>query len=161
MFHCFLQYNMHVRLFHTLSKLKLAHARRSLKTTWKMSLGRTQKKREIYENLSKVGTEMKIIQKTCSEVDFYQIWLDFGVSRRAQKHQKLIKKQAEKTAKKKNLYVFPVSSIAVTYSYTLYTLQSQAKECRQLGNSDLRHGLTSGFNTFASHHQLKVHRNYT
>ena len=65
-----------------------------------MSLHRRQKKREICENLSKVGTEMKIIQKTSSEADFYQIWLDLGVSRRAQKHQKLIKKQVEKTAKK-------------------------------------------------------------
>ena len=59
-----------------------------------------EEKRKIYENLSKVGTEMKIIQKTSSEADFYQFWLDFGVSRRAQKHQKLIKKQAKKTAKK-------------------------------------------------------------
>ena len=64
-----------------------------------MSLDRRQKKRKIYENLSKVVTEMKIIQKTSSEAAFYQIWLDLGVSRRAQKHQKLIKKQAEKTAK--------------------------------------------------------------
>ena len=99
-FHWFLQYNMHVCLLHTLSKLKLARARRSLKTTCKMSLDRRQKKRKIYENLSKVGTEMKIIQKTSSEADFYQIWLDLGVSRRAKKHQKLIKEQAEKTAKK-------------------------------------------------------------
>ena len=43
---------------------------------------------------------MKIIQKTSSEADFYQFWLDFGVFRRAQKHQKLIKKQAETTATK-------------------------------------------------------------
>ena len=65
-----------------------------------MSLDRKQKKRKIYENLAKVSTEMKIIQKTSSEADFYQIWLDLEVSRRAQKHQKLIKKQVEKTAKK-------------------------------------------------------------
>ena len=32
-FHWFLRYNMHVRILHTLSKLKLARARRSLKTT--------------------------------------------------------------------------------------------------------------------------------
>ena len=54
---------------------------------------------EIYENLSKVGTEMKFIQKISSEADFYEFWLDFGIPRRAQKHQKLIKKQAEKTTK--------------------------------------------------------------
>ena len=65
-----------------------------------MSLVRKQKKRKIYENLSKVGTEMKIIQKTSSEPDFYQIWLDFGVSRPAQKQQQFVKKQAEKPAKK-------------------------------------------------------------
>ena len=53
-----------------------------------------------YEHRSKVSTEMKIIQKTSSEADFYQFWLDFGVPRRAQKHQKLIKKQAQKIAKK-------------------------------------------------------------
>ena len=65
-----------------------------------MSLDQRQKKRKIYENLSKVGTEMKIIQKTSSEAGFYQIWPDLGVSRPAQKHQKLVKKQVEKTAKK-------------------------------------------------------------
>ena len=65
-----------------------------------MSLDRRQKKRQIYENLSKVGAEMKIIQKTSSEADFCQIWLDFEVSRRAKKDQKWIKKQAEKPAKK-------------------------------------------------------------
>ena len=58
------------------------------------------KKWEIYKHLSKVGTEMKIIQKTSSKADFYKFWLDFGIPRRAQKHQKWIKKQAEKTAKK-------------------------------------------------------------
>ena len=87
-FHWFLQYNMHVRVLHTLSKLKLARARRNLKTTWKMSVDRRQKKRKIFESLSKVGAEMKIIQKTSSEADFYQIWLDFGVPRRFQNHQK-------------------------------------------------------------------------
>ena len=65
-----------------------------------MSLDRRQKNRKIYKKLSKVGTEMKIIQKTSSEADFYQIWIDFGVPRRAQNHQKWIKKQAKKTAKK-------------------------------------------------------------
>ena len=65
-----------------------------------MSLDRRQKKRKIDENLSKVSTAMKITPKTSSEADFYQFWLDFGVPRRAQNHQKLIKKQAEKTAKK-------------------------------------------------------------
>ena len=55
---------------------------------------------KIYENLSKLNTELKFIQKTSSEADFYQFWLDFGVPRRAQKHQKLIKKQAKKIAKK-------------------------------------------------------------
>ena len=58
------------------------------------------KKRKIYENLSKVGTDMEIIPKTSSEADFYQFWLDFGVPRRPQNHQKSGKKQAEKTAKK-------------------------------------------------------------
>ena len=56
--------------------------------------------RNIYEKLAKVGTGMKIIPKTSSEADFYQIWLDFGVLRRAPKHQKLIKKQVGETAKK-------------------------------------------------------------
>ena len=65
-----------------------------------MSLHRMQKMRKIQKHLSKDGTEIKIIQKPSSEAAFYQIWLDFGVSRPAQKHQKLIKKQAEKTAKK-------------------------------------------------------------
>ena len=65
-----------------------------------MSLDRRQTKKKIYENLLKVSTEMKIIQKTSSEADFYQIWVHFGVSRQTQKHQNLIKKQAEKTAKK-------------------------------------------------------------
>ena len=55
--------------------------------------------RKIQKNLSKIGTERKIIPKTSSETDFYQFGLDFGVPRRAQKHQKWIKKQAEKTAK--------------------------------------------------------------
>ena len=59
-----------------------------------------QKKKKMYENLSKVGTAMNITPKTSSEADFYQFWLDFGVPRRAQNHQKLPKKQAEKTAKK-------------------------------------------------------------
>ena len=99
-FQWFLQYNMHVRVLHTLSKLKLARARRSLKTICKMSLDRRQKKKKIYENLSKVSTGMKIIQKTSSEAVFYQFWLDFGLPRRAQKHEKMIKKQVEKTAKK-------------------------------------------------------------
>ena len=43
---------------------------------------------------------MKIIPKTSSEAAFYQFWLDFKVPRQAQKHQKWINKQAEKTAKK-------------------------------------------------------------
>ena len=49
--------------------------------------------RKIYENPSKVSTEMKIIQKTFSEADFYQFWLDFGGPRRPQNHQKWQKKQ--------------------------------------------------------------------
>ena len=56
--------------------------------------------RKIYENPSKVSTEMKIIQKTFSETDFYQCWLDFGGPRRPQNHQKWQKKQAEKRTKK-------------------------------------------------------------
>ena len=65
-----------------------------------MSIHRRQQMQKIYENLSKVSTKMKIIQKTSSEPDFYQFWIDFGVPERPQKHQKLIKKQAEKIAKK-------------------------------------------------------------
>ena len=56
--------------------------------------------RKIYENPSKVSTEMKIIQKTSSEPDFYQFWIDLGVPERPQNHQKWQKKQAEKMAKK-------------------------------------------------------------
>ena len=43
---------------------------------------------------------MKIIQKSSSETDFYQFWLDFGLPRRPQNHQKWIKKQAPKNSKK-------------------------------------------------------------
>ena len=55
---------------------------------------------KIYENLSKLNTEMKFIQKTSSEAEFCQFWLDFGVPRRPQNQQKWQKKQAEKIAKK-------------------------------------------------------------
>ena len=55
---------------------------------------------KIYENLSKRNTEMKFIQKTSSEADFYQFWLDFGFPRRPQNQQKLQKKQGEKIARK-------------------------------------------------------------
>ena len=91
---------MHVRLLHTLSKLKLARARRGLKHIQKMSIHRGQKIEKIYENLPKVDTEMKFIQKTSSEPDFYQFWIDFRVPERLQNHQKWQKKQAEKMAKK-------------------------------------------------------------
>ena len=58
-FHRFLQYNMHVRLLHTLSKLKLARARRGLKHIQKMSIHGGQKIEKIYENVPKVDTESK------------------------------------------------------------------------------------------------------
>ena len=65
-----------------------------------MSIHRRQKMPKIYENLSKLNTEMKFIQKTSSEADFDQFWPDFGVRRRPQNHQKLQKNQAEIIAKK-------------------------------------------------------------
>ena len=65
-----------------------------------MSIHRRQNKRKIDEKLAKVRTEMKILQKTFPEPDFYEFWLDFGVPRRPPNHQKWIKKQAEKVAKK-------------------------------------------------------------
>ena len=66
-----------------------------------MSIHRRQKIEKIYENLSKLNTEMEFIQKASSEADFYQVWLDFGVPKRLQNHQKLQKKQAENIVKKK------------------------------------------------------------
>ena len=65
-----------------------------------MSIHRRQKIEKIHENLSKLNTGMKSIQKTSSEPDFYQFWIDFGVPERPQNHQKLQKKQAENMAKK-------------------------------------------------------------
>ena len=90
-FHWFLQYNMHVRLLHTLSKFKLARARRGIENVQKISIHRKQKIEKIDQNLSKLNTKMKFIQKTSSEADFYKFWLDFGVPRRPQNHQKLEK----------------------------------------------------------------------
>ena len=55
---------------------------------------------KIYEHLSKVSTEVKVIEKTSSEADFYQFWLDFGVPRPAQKHKKMIKNAGPKNSKK-------------------------------------------------------------
>ena len=55
---------------------------------------------KIYKKLSKLNTEMKFNQKTSSEADFYQFWLDFGLPRRPQNHKKRQQKQAEKVAKK-------------------------------------------------------------
>ena len=51
---------------------------------------------KIYEHLSKVNTEMKIMQKTSSETDFYKVWLDFGVPRRPQNQQKWQKNKPKK-----------------------------------------------------------------
>ena len=65
-----------------------------------MNIYRRQKIEKIYENLSKLDTEMKFIKKTFFEAEFYQFWLDFGVPRRPQNHQKWQKKQSEKIAKK-------------------------------------------------------------
>ena len=64
-----------------------------------MSIHRRQKMKKIYGYLSKLNTEMKFVQKTSSEADFYHFWLDFGVPRRPQNHEKMQKKQAEKIAK--------------------------------------------------------------
>ena len=64
-----------------------------------MIIHRRQKIEKIYKNLSKLNTEMKFIQKTSSEADFYQFWLDFGSPRRPQNLEKWQKKQAEQIAK--------------------------------------------------------------
>ena len=100
-FHWFLQYNMHLRLLHTLSKFKLTRARRGIENTQKMSIHRRQKIEKICKNLSKPNTEMKFIQKTSSEAAFHQFWLDFGIPGRPQNHQKSSKTQAENIAKQK------------------------------------------------------------
>ena len=68
-FHWFLQYNMHVRNLHALPKLKLARARRGTEIIKEMSIRRRQKIAKIYENLSKLNTEMKCSQKTSSDAD--------------------------------------------------------------------------------------------
>ena len=71
-FHWFLQYNMHLRLLHTLSKFKLTRARRGIENTQKMSIHRRQKVEKNCKNLSKPNTEMVFIQKTSSEPVFHQ-----------------------------------------------------------------------------------------
>ena len=54
---------------------------------------------KLFENLSNVRTGSTMTPKTSSEADFYQFWLDFGVPRGAQKHQKWIKNKPKKQQK--------------------------------------------------------------
>ena len=62
---------------------------------------------KFYENLSKLATEMKLIQKTSSEPDFYKFRLDFGtpggrkhIKNGAKKHTENSKKWEAKKHKK-------------------------------------------------------------
>ena len=87
---------MHVCLLHTWSKLELARARRGLNTIWKMSIHRRQKIRKIYKKLAKVGTGMKLIQKT----RFLPILAWFWSLQASPKAPKIDKKATRKNSKR-------------------------------------------------------------
>ena len=87
-FHWFLQCDMHVRLLHTWLKSRRTRGRRGSKKVWKLDNQQRQKSHFSLKIWQKIGEAWKSASKISSETDFSGFWLDFGVPRRAQNHQK-------------------------------------------------------------------------